>query len=438
MGAGTRHYLFLGARLILRLWQPRQFTARKNTEVEMKKFDLANCSVRELNQTLHAQAVECSEREWQINNPRGQHNIACGLDQQITVDIQGHTGYFCAGMNKSANVTISGNAGQGLAENMMSGTVRVKGDASACAGATARGGLLVIEGNAGARCGISMKGVDIVVKGSVGHMSCFMAQAGTLVVCGDAGDALGDSLYETKIYIKGSVKSLGADCIEKDMAEEHMAELSELLHRAGIDENPDDFKRYGSARQLYNFKIEIDYSIKRIKFLMKRDKGNMPVNFEKGWSHYEARRYLMDYALQTSYYDHLYYEKWSASSDSLKLGEGIFCNKITYHIDGGEDAIKCLTLVLEVEEVDQFEGALNKFREISNHLFQVSVSAKKELNINIEEAEGNDSDIYQTHMTEIEGRQIMIQKRNHVNLDTFELRLSFSVDKNSFKYTDTI
>ena len=100
----------------------------------MKKVDLANCSVRELNQTLHAQAVECSEREWQIYNPRGQHNIACGLDQQITVDIQGHTGYFCAGMNKSANVTISGNAGQGLAENMMSGTVRVKGDASALGG----------------------------------------------------------------------------------------------------------------------------------------------------------------------------------------------------------------------------------------------------------------------------------------------------------------
>jgi glutamate synthase domain-containing protein 3 len=143
-----------------------------------------------------------------------------------------------------------------VAENMMSGTVRVKGDASQAAGATAQGGLLVIEGNAGARCGISMKGVDIVVKGSVGHMSCFMGQSGSLVVCGDAGEALGDSLYEVHIYVKGEVKSLGADCVEKEMRPEHIEELTELLNRAGVDEDPASFKRYGSARQLYNFKVD--------------------------------------------------------------------------------------------------------------------------------------------------------------------------------------
>jgi methylamine---glutamate N-methyltransferase subunit B len=138
----------------------------------------------------------------------------------------------------------------------MSGSVRVKGEASQSAGATAHGGLLVIEGNAGARCGISMKGVEIVVKGSVGHMSCFMGQAGALVVCGDAGEALGDSLYETRIFVKGTVASLGADCIEKEMRQEHLDYLTELLNRAGVDEDPASFKRYGSARQLYNFKVD--------------------------------------------------------------------------------------------------------------------------------------------------------------------------------------
>ena len=101
-----------------------------------------------------------------------------------------------------------------------------------------------------------MKGVDIVVGGSIGHMSCFMGQAGRLVVCGDAGDALGDSLYETRIYVKGVVKSLGSDCIEKEMRQEHLAELAELLSKAGVDEDPASFKRYGSARQLYNFKVD--------------------------------------------------------------------------------------------------------------------------------------------------------------------------------------
>jgi len=222
----------------------------------MKTINLETQTVRDLNQALHEQAPECTEREWEVLEPKGQHNIACGLDQNLAVDIKGHAGYFCAGMNKKAHVTIHGNVGQGVAENMMSGTVRVKGDASQAAGATAHGGLLVVEGNAGARCGISMKGVDIVVKGSVGHMSCFMGQAGNLVVCGDAGDALGDSLYEVKIYVKGSVKSLGADCIEKEMREEHIQELTELLNRAGVDEDPASFKRYGSARQLYNFKVD--------------------------------------------------------------------------------------------------------------------------------------------------------------------------------------
>ena len=101
-----------------------------------------------------------------------------------------------------------------------------------------------------------MKGVDIVVEGSVGHLSAFMAQRGRLVVCGDAGDALGDSLYETRIYVRGAVAGLGADCIEKDLRDEHVAELRELLERAGVDADPAAFRRYGSARQLYNFKID--------------------------------------------------------------------------------------------------------------------------------------------------------------------------------------
>jgi glutamate synthase domain-containing protein 3 len=102
-----------------------------------------------------------------------------------------------------------------------------------------------------------MKGVDIVVRGSVGHMSAFMAQKGRLVVCGDAGDALGDSLYEARLYVRGTVASLGADCVEKELRPEHRAELAELLRAAGADDaDPDEFRRYGSARRLYNFDVD--------------------------------------------------------------------------------------------------------------------------------------------------------------------------------------
>jgi glutamate synthase domain-containing protein 3 len=105
-----------------------------------------------------------------------------------------------------------------------------------------------------------MKGVDIVVRGSIGHMGAFMAQRGRLVVCGDAGDALGDSIYEAHLYVRGEVAGLGADCVEKGLREHHVAELRSLLERAGFDDlDPSEFRRYGSARRLYNFKVDNAY-----------------------------------------------------------------------------------------------------------------------------------------------------------------------------------
>ena len=56
--------------------------------------------------------------------------------------------------------------------------------------------------------------------------------------------------------MRGSVKSLGADCIEKEMRAEHVELLSDLLSKAGADAKPEEFKRYGSARKLYNFNID--------------------------------------------------------------------------------------------------------------------------------------------------------------------------------------
>jgi methylamine---glutamate N-methyltransferase subunit B len=223
---------------------------------ELEVVDLESTSVRELNQRLHDLAREPGARAWKILNPSGAHALACGLDTDVEVEIHGHVGYYCAGMNKRATVRVHGNASTGIAENMMSGLVVVDGNVSQSAGATGRGGLLLVRGNASSRCGISMKGIDIVVGGSVGHMSAFMAQRGTLVVCGDAGDALGDSIYEARIYVRGSVAGLGADCVEKDLRDEHVAQLRELLVTAEIDADPADFRRYGSARRLYNFQID--------------------------------------------------------------------------------------------------------------------------------------------------------------------------------------
>src|SRR5262245_19717389 len=103
-----------------------------------------------------------------------------------------------------------------------------------------------------------MKGVNIGVKGSVGHLSAFMAQTGALVVFGDAGESLGDSIYEARLFVRGRVRSLGTDCVEKEMRDEHRSQLRALLESAGAAGKLDigEFRRYGSARNLYNFHVD--------------------------------------------------------------------------------------------------------------------------------------------------------------------------------------
>lgn len=231
-------------------------TALDLPAVEAATLDVEALGVRAVNQCLHDPVVGTEHGALRISNPMGAHAIAAGLTAALDVHIDGHVGYYCAGMNQKANVTINGHCGWGVAENMMSGMVRVTRSASQAAAASGHGGLVIIEGDAGHRCGISMKGIDIVVGGSIGHFGAFMAQAGHLVVCGDAGANLGDSIYEAILYVQGSVSSLGADCIEKDMTSEHAATLRRLLAASDISADPAAFRRYGSARRLYNFHVD--------------------------------------------------------------------------------------------------------------------------------------------------------------------------------------
>ena len=215
-------------------------------------LDLQKLSVRQINKTLRDEG----DTLFRIQYPRGAHSLACGLNKPVAVNIEGHVGYYCAGMNQQADILIEGNAGTGLGENIMSGSIRVLGNASQSVGASGHGGLVIVEGDASARCGISMKGVNIVVGGNVGHMAAFMAQSGNLIICGDAGADLGDSIYEARLFVRGKVASLGADCIEKEMRAEHIQQLEKILSQAKMDAKPESFRRYGSARKLYNFVID--------------------------------------------------------------------------------------------------------------------------------------------------------------------------------------
>jgi hypothetical protein len=58
--------------------------------------------------------------------------------------------------------------------------------------------------------------------------------------------------------VGGTVKSLGADCVEKPLQDHHLAELALLLKAGGVNGEIDvsQFRRYGSARRLYQFHVD--------------------------------------------------------------------------------------------------------------------------------------------------------------------------------------
>jgi glutamate synthase domain-containing protein 3 len=102
----------------------------------MPTVDLAESSLRDLNQSLHNLPQGTNEVDWLILNPEGAPRRGGRRGCADPIEVKGSVGYYCAGMNKQATIVVDGSAGPGVASNMMSGTVVVKGDASQYAGAT--------------------------------------------------------------------------------------------------------------------------------------------------------------------------------------------------------------------------------------------------------------------------------------------------------------
>jgi methylamine---glutamate N-methyltransferase subunit B len=219
--------------------------------VEPVTLSCAEQSTREINAALATLPDGASAR---VLEPRGRHNLAVGLTNRVTVDIEGNAGYFIGGLGKGPDIVVNGFVGWSVGENLMGGTIRVRGSASQSAGASARGGRIFIEGDASLRAGISLKGGTLAIAGDAGAMTGFMAQAGTILIVGNAGHALGDSLYEAAIYVQGSIASLGADAVVDEMTDDDVLVVKRLVEESGFDHiEPDRLRKVASGRQLYHF-----------------------------------------------------------------------------------------------------------------------------------------------------------------------------------------
>ena len=211
--------------------------------------------LRELNRRLHAADVA---PRWRVAHPNGAHAVAVGIDAEIEVDVDGHVGYYCAGMNKRATVRVHGNAGVGLAENIMSGTVVVDGYAGQSCAATGRGGLVVVRGDASARCGISMKGVDIVVAGlGRAHERVHGAEGRARRLRRRRRGARRLDLRGAPVRARQRSPRSAPTASRRSCATSTSPSCATLLDaRAACDAEPGEFRRYGSARRLYNFDVD--------------------------------------------------------------------------------------------------------------------------------------------------------------------------------------
>jgi glutamate synthase domain-containing protein 3 len=225
-------------------------------------MDSLNCdglTVREVNQALRRMPPGTSGV---ITAPRGRHNLAVGLTEDLDIAVDGNAGYFLGGLGgrcdgSGPTITVEGFVGWSVGENLMGGTIRVRGSASQSAGSSARGGMIVVEGAASLRAGISLKGATLAVAGDVGAMSGFMAQSGTILVGGNAGNGLGDSLYEAVIYVAGSISSLGADATVEELVDDDVLTVKRLVETTGFDHiDPGRVTKVVSARTLYHFSAD--------------------------------------------------------------------------------------------------------------------------------------------------------------------------------------
>ena len=87
--------------------------------------------------------------------------------------------------------------------------------------------------------------------------ACTLATSVTLAGGIGRGIALRLAAEGAAVVVAEFDPALGADCVAKEMTDEHHAELAYLLKSAGFEgDDTKEYTRYGSARSLYHFHID--------------------------------------------------------------------------------------------------------------------------------------------------------------------------------------
>lgn len=128
--------------------------------------------------------------------------------------------------------------------------------------------------------------------------------------------------------------------------------------------------------ELYNWSAsgpaEIKASIISMKYRRLREKKPLPVASADGWVPRDARRFLYGFRLEIDTYRPAYgYENWFGSSKYVEVGADFRSSNFSYYIRGGEDVVRHVKLVLNVNSEEDLAIAEDGFREIAESLLRV-------------------------------------------------------------------
>ncbi len=179
------------------------------------RIDAKGMHYRELNKMIR-NAVQHGEKEFELDNIGGQRYIGGGLNDNVSIIVNGTPGNDLGVFMNGSKITVHANAQDGIANTMNSGEIVVHGSAGDIVGYGMRGGKVYIKRDAGYRAGIHMKEYKkqvpvIIIGGTAGDFFGEYMAGGIMILLGIngktpiVGDYVGTGMHGGVIYIRGKV-----------------------------------------------------------------------------------------------------------------------------------------------------------------------------------------------------------------------------------------
>ncbi len=205
------------------------------------RIDAKGMHYRQLNKMIR-DAVAAGEKEFELDNICGQRYIGDGLNDRVTITINGTPGNDLGAFMNGPRIIVNANAQDGIANTMNAGEIIVHGSVGDIIGYGMRGGKLYIKGNAGYRAGIHMKEYKtqipvIIAGGTAGDFFGEYMAGGIMILLGMngkspiVGDYVGTGMHGGVMYIRGKVDrhQIGKEVSCLELSEKDMKLIGSYL-----------------------------------------------------------------------------------------------------------------------------------------------------------------------------------------------------------------